>query len=327
MQRKIILSVLIFLVGFSCKKAGQESVRQESIQVFVPVFNADSAYQYTADQIAFGPRVPNTQAHNDCGNYLTKQLREFGAEVIEQETTLYLQNRTPIQIKNIIGSFMPEKKQRILLFAHWDTRPYADQDPDPKNWNTPIDGANDGAGSCAVLLEIARQIGMNSPELGIDIIFFDAEDWGEPAFPDKTKNYGNWCMGSEYWSKHPHIPGYTARYGILLDMVSAPGAIFYKEHYSAQSASFVLRKVWETGQGLGYANYFQNQAIGAIEDDHIQVIRNRKIPSIDIIHLDPTSNHGFGWYWHTLEDNLSNVSKETMQACGQTVLTVIYNEK
>jgi len=326
MQKRFILSLLIASICFSCQKAGQQSIAQVN-PVFVPAFNADSAYQYIADQLAFGPRVPNTIAHEQCGFYLAEQLKRFGADVTEQETTLFLLDKSPISIKNIIGSFMPEEKHRILLFAHWDTRPYADWDPNPDNWRTPIDGANDGAGSCAVLLEIARQIGMNAPKLGIDIIFFDAEDWGPPRFSDETKHYGSWCMGSEYWSKHPHIPNYTARYGILLDMVSAPNATFYKEYYSKQSAPMVLRKVWEAAQRLGYGNYFIDQDMGGIEDDHIQVILNRKIPCIDIIQHDPSSDNGFGKYWHTLDDNLSNVSKETMQASGQTVLEVIYNEK
>jgi len=326
-MRRISILLLIVFAGFSCNKAGQQSAAQSDSPVFVPTFNADSAYQYTVDQVAFGPRVPNTEAHKQGGNYLVEQLRRFGATVTEQETTLYLQNNTPIQIKNIIGAFMPEKKQRIMLFAHWDTRPYADHDPNPENWRKPIDGANDGAGSCAVLLEIARQIGMNEPKLGIDIIFFDAEDWGPPSFTDNTKHYGSWCMGSEYWSKHPHVPNYTARYGILLDMVSAPNATFYKEAFSVEYASPVIKKVWETAQKLGYGNYFINEDMGAIEDDHVHVIANRKFPCIDIIQYDPSSDTGFGDYWHTMNDNISNVSKETMKASGQTVLEVIYNEK
>lgn len=327
MLKKISLVLLVLFIGFSCQKTVQTSVAQEYAPVNVPVFNADSAYQYTADQIAFGSRVPNTEAHKLCGNYLAAQLRRFGAEVTEQETTMYLQDKTPIGIKNIIASFMPEKKQRILLFAHWDSRPFADRDSEPANWQTPIDGANDGAASCAVLLEIARHIGVDSPKLGIDIIFFDAEDWGSPVFDDKSKHHGEYCMGSKYWSKHPHIPNYTARYGILLDMVSAPDATFYKEDYSAQMAPSVLKKVWDTAQKLGYGSFFVNSDMGAVEDDHVYVMLNRKIPCIDIIHHDPSTDHNFGSYWHTLEDNLDNVSKETMKASGQTVMTVIYNEK
>ncbi len=293
----------------------------------IPEFNADSAYAYTAAQVAFGPRVPNTKAHETCGNYLSAKLKEFGAQVFEQDMDLETYNGIRLKAKNIIGSFQPENKNRVLLFAHWDTRPFSDQDADPKNYHTPIDGANDGAGSCAALLEIARQIGQKQPAIGIDIIFFDAEDWGVPSFDTTAGSASGYCLGSDFWAKNPHKPNYTARYGILLDMVSAPDARFYKEHLSKQSAPHVIRKVWEAAQIIGYGQYFVDAGIGQIEDDHAHVIQGRKIPCIDIIHYEPNSDHGFGSYWHTQKDNMDQVSRETLKAVGQTVLYVIYNEE
>ncbi|GHU64107.1 glutamine cyclotransferase [Bacteroidia bacterium] len=319
---------MALLAGISCKHSPKAQEAQIN-HVSVPVFNADSAYQYTANQVAFGPRVPNTLAHIACGNYLSGELKRFGAEVIEQETTLKLRDNTPIQIKNIIGSFHLENKNRILLFAHWDSRPFADNEPDINDKYKAIDGANDGAGACAALLEIARQIGTTRPEMGIDIIFFDLEDWGEPRFPVKDKHYGDWCMGSKYWAQNPHIPGYKAKYGILFDMVSAPGAKFYKEFESIRQAGHVVQKVWDAARATGYESYFINQRGGHITDDHSMVNDYRKIPSIDIIHQDFSNEDsgGFASYWHTLSDNMQNVSKETLQAVGQTVLYVLYNEK
>jgi Zn-dependent M28 family amino/carboxypeptidase len=311
-------------MSFSCKQAPQAN---NTVEINVPVFNADSAYFYTEKQVSFGPRVPNTPAHDSCGNYLAGELRRFGATVTEQETTVHLLDNSPITIKNIIGAFQPENKNRILLCAHWDSRPYADHDPDSKNWHTPIDGANDGAGACAALLEIARQVQISQPAVGLDIIFFDAEDWGKPDFPAKDKHYGNWCMGSEYWAKNPHIPNYSARYGILLDMVSGPNAQFFKEIFSAQQAPHVVKKVWEAARATGYDSYFPNQQGGHIEDDHLYVMKYRKIPCIDIIQYDPESELGFAPYWHTLDDSMKNVDKNTLQAAGQTVLYVLYKEK
>ena len=326
-MRKTILFICILAIGCSCKQSikTQNNVNEKAS---VPVFNADSAYHYTATQVSFGPRVPGTEAHEVCGNYLSGELKRFGAIVTEQEATLQLRDGTPIKIKNIIGSFQPENKSRVLLFAHWDTRPFADEDPNPDNRMKPIDGANDGAGACAALLEIARHIGTNPPAVGIDIIFFDLEDWGQPNnFPREFRHYGDWCMGSEYWAKNPHVPNYTARFGILLDMVSAPGAQFYKEGFSRRYAASIVKKVWEAARATGYGSYFIEQNGDSVLDDHVPVIEHRKIPSINIVHHVPGSSSGFGSYWHTMEDNMNNVSKETLMAVGQTVLYVVYNEK
>ncbi|GHU67861.1 glutamine cyclotransferase [Bacteroidia bacterium] len=321
MTKNIIPIISILLLGCACKQPAKTT--EMIVQKQIPTFNADSAYTYTVNQVAFGPRVPNTAAHRACGNYLAAELKRFGANVIEQEATLYTYKRQAIQAKNIIASFAPELKNRILLCAHWDSRPFADHDPDPKNHHQAIDGANDGAGACGVLLEIARQTGLQSPEIGIDIVLFDAEDWGTPEFDRDRYGSTGWCLGSEYWAKNPHTPNYTAQFGILLDMVSAPNAQFYQEYFSMQTAGNIVRKVWNAAQALGYNDYFINQSGGQVEDDHRNVMRFRHIPCIDIIQYNP-NNDGFGDYWHTVNDNIENVSRETMQAVGQTLLYVIY---
>ncbi len=331
MGYKISLFSVIILSFCSCsgEKAGhkQASTEEQKISLDIPEFNADSAYRYTQNQVDFGPRVPGTLAHQSCGNYLSGELKRFDAQVVEQEAKVYLYNGKAIDIKNIIGSFQPENKSRILLCAHWDTRPFADHDSNTENHRKPIDGANDGAGSCAVLLEIARQIQIKQPAIGIDIIFFDAEDWGAPSFDENHQKESGYCLGSEYWSKNPHVKNYTARFGILLDMVGAPDATFHKEYFSMKYASNIVQKVWETAHVLGHSQYFINAEIGGIEDDHVQIIKNRNIPCIDIIHYDPKNENGFGSYWHTMEDNMKNISKTTLQAVGETVLSVIYREK
>ncbi|KAA6301027.1 MAG: hypothetical protein EZS26_002808 [Candidatus Ordinivivax streblomastigis] len=326
MTNKIFLIIAILVFGFSCKPNQTENFKVLQ-KGFVPELDADSAYHYTAQQVAFGPRVPNTPAHQACGNYLADELRRFGAEVIEQETTLYTYKQQAIHSKNIIASFQPENKNRVLLCAHWDSRPFADQDPNPVNHKHAIDGANDGAGACGLLLEIARQIGLQSTTTGIDIILFDAEDWGTPEFEQEIYGSQGWCLGSQYWAQHPHIPNYSARFGILLDMVSAPNAQFYKEYFSMRNAQRIVTKVWATAEVLGYNQYFINQEGPAITDDHNEIFKYRHIPCIDIIQTDANDNHRFGTYWHTLNDNMQAVSTETMKAVGQVVLSVIYNEK
>ena len=184
---KLIL-LLFSMTLFSCgqKGAGETAAPITEVKkastTTAPSFNADSAYAYVEKQVSFGYRVPNTPAHKACGDYLVSELKRFGAQVYEQEATLKAYDGTPLESRNIIGSFNPDKDKRILLFAHWDTRPYSDHDPDPANHKKPLDGADDGASGVGALLEIARQMGMKAPEVGVDIIFFDAEDYGTPEF-------------------------------------------------------------------------------------------------------------------------------------------------
>jgi Zn-dependent M28 family amino/carboxypeptidase len=328
MKKILFISSLLFIAGYSCKQATQGAAAEEkTISPIVPEFNADSAYRFTAAQVAFGPRVPNSPAHKACGNYLSAELKRLGARVVEQEARLETYNKQLLQAKNIIASFDPENSRRILLCAHWDSRPFADYDPNPANHRKAISGANDGAGACGVLLEIARQLGKSKPDVGVDIVLFDAEDWGTPLFDQAKYGSTGWCLGSEYWAKNPHVPNYKAKYGILLDMVSAAGAKFYKEYFSMQYAGKTVNKVWDTARALGYGDYFIHKPGSGITDDHLEVFKHRKIPCIDIIQYDPNSDTGFGSYWHTLNDTMDHVCRETMKAVGQTVVYIIYNEK
>lgn len=328
---KLILAFLsMFLMSCSQKGNGEASVttevKKQPASTVAPDFNADSAYAYVANQVAFGPRVPNTPAHKACGDYMASELRRFGAKVFEQEATLTAYDGTRLQARNIIGSFDPDNSKRILLFAHWDSRPYADHDPDKANHKTPIDGADDGGSGVGALLEIARQVGQKNPGKGIDIIFFDAEDYGTPEFVnDYTPD--SWCLGTQFWAKNPHVPNYTAEYGILLDMVGGKNATFFKEMQSVRSAAPIVEMVWNTARDLGYGKYFINANGNPIIDDHQYVISGRNIPCIDIINHDPNSTKGFPEYWHTINDNMSNIDRGTLKAVGQTVLEVIYNNK
>ena len=304
----------------SSAKVESQPVKQQN----VPAFDADSAWVFVENQVKFGPRVPNSEAHVACGNYLTSELKRFGAQVYEQEATLTAYNGTQLKAKNIIGSFNPENSKRVLLFAHWDSRPYADHDKDPANQMKPIDGADDGASGVGVLLEMARQFSIKSPAIGIDIIFFDAEDYGTPEFVKEYKE-NTWCLGAQFWAKNPHVKGYKADFGILLDMVGAKNASFFKEATSMRYAPQVVEEVWSTARDLGYGKFFINAEGGAITDDHQYVILGRNIPCIDIIYTDPESDNGFGPHWHTQNDTMDNIDRETLKAVGQTVLQVVYN--
>lgn len=327
-SHKILLILGLVFATFSCKtKDSSEQTTQQSIQMApAPTFNADSAYAFVERQVAFGPRVPNTKAHEAAGDYLVKTLEQYGFTVTEQKFTVTTYDGQKLNARNIIGSYQPQATKRIMLAAHWDSRPYSDQDSTRKT--LPVLGANDGGSGVGILLEVARTLheNQNKPDLGVDIFFFDAEDWGTTAGPSSDK-YAGFCLGSRHWADNKHIPGYSAYFGILLDMVGAKGATFLKEGLSTQYANEVVRTVWNTASQLGYSNYFIDQAGPTITDDHVPVNEVAKIPMIDIIHTrmnDPSRT--FFDDWHTTGDDMENIDPNTLKAVGQTLIQVLYNE-
>ena len=210
-----------------------------------------------------------------------------------------------------------------MLCSHWDSRPFADQDPNPANHHTPILGANDGASGVGVLLEVARQLATNAPAVGIDIVFFDLEDWGAPEFYTGAERSDAWCLGSQFWAKEAKNAGYKADFGILLDMVGASGAQFYREQFSSHFARAVQDNVWNTAQSLGFGNTFVDARGGAITDDHYYVNTMAGVPCIDIIQYNPYGATGFGDYWHTLADDMRHIDRRTLYMVGQTLLQLI----
>ena len=318
---------MLTVIQLSACNHANRSTQKEEKTVSVPEFSADSAYKFTQNQVDFGPRVPNTVAHEACAGYLSAELKKSGAEVIEQKADLTAFDGTVLKSTNIIGSFNPKAVTRILLFSHWDSRPWADHDPKPANRKKPVMAANDGASGVGVLLEMARLMGKQQPDVGVDIIFFDSEDYGAPENIKSENSEETWCLGTQYWAKNPHVQGYTARFGILLDMVGGKNATFYREQASDYYAGSVVSNVWSQAKSLGFGRYFVDQKGGAITDDHIYVNQIIGIPSIDIIQYDPNSKSGFGFYWHTTLDTMDNVDKNTLKAIGMTLMHVVYNEK
>lgn len=325
-MKKIFIIALFASALSSCHKAENKQSTPIVINAATPTFMADSAYQFVKNQVDFGPRVPNTAAHDACAKYLVDELKRFGAETIEQRADLKAFDGTILKSVNIIGSYNPQAKTRVLLFAHWDSRPWSDHDPIVENRTKPVLGANDGASGVGVLLEMARLFNIQKPEIGVDILFFDAEDYGAPeSFQGDAED--SWCLGSQYWSKNPHIKGYTAKYGILLDMVGAPDATFYKEQISMYYAAHVVNKVWSVAEQAGFGQYFRDEQIGGITDDHLYVNKIIGIPSIDIIHYNQDSSQGFGHFWHTINDTMENIDKNTLNAVGSTVMKAVYAER
>lgn len=314
---QLVLLLLTILV--SCKPAEQQKEVEVKPIVPAPIFNPDSAYAFVAEQVAFGPRVPNSTAHRQAGDKIIQRLEDYGANVTVQEFQATTYDGVVLSLRNIMGSVNPSAKKRILIAAHWDTRPWASKDADdPKQ---AFDGANDGASGVGVMLEMARTIQAfdSLPGVGLDLLFFDGEDWGEEG----GGNSDTWCLGSQYWSKNKG--NYAAYYGILLDMVGGKNAQFPYEGISKQYAKKILQKVWTEASNIGYGNYFVPKNEGQIADDHFYVNTIAKIPMIDIIHWEPGAGY-FGDWHHTTRDNMEIIDKNTLKAVGQTVLHVIYQE-
>ena len=325
-KKLLIISLVLFSITSCDNKQNSKPVAQPAPQVkqvVIPDFNADSAYNYVKKQLDFGPRVPGSVAHKQCAEWFVDFFSDKADTVYVQDFRTRLYDGRGIDGKNIIAAFNPEAKKRILLAAHWDSRPFADHDPDKNNWNTPIDGANDGASGVGVLMETARILNDNPVNIGVDIILFDLEDYGAPYFLNLMTN-DDWALGSQYWAKNPHIYNYRAYFGILLDMVGASNAKFPKEYYSQQFAPALSNDVWKIARELGYDEYFTNELGHPINDDHIYVNAIARIPMIDIIHLENNSESSFYPYWHTVKDNLEQIDPKTLGMVGDVVVNVLY---
>ncbi len=333
MNKRLVLPFIMLLLA-SCgrDRDKKQAVEQDELprNVVVPVFSADSAYHFVEKQLSFGPRIPNTAAHRQAGDYFVETFTRYGADVTVQEFQMETFDGVKLNLRNIIASFNPDKTRRILLAAHWDTRPFADKDAEAPN--KPFPGANDGASGVAVLLEIARVLSSSPlPEVGIDIILFDGEDWGEREGEQGTHPLPQgldawWCLGSQYWSKNKHKPNYSAYYGILLDMVGAQNAQFHREGYSMQFAPSIVDRVWDHAQRLGYGYAFVRKTQEPITDDHFFVNTIARIPMIDIVHYEPGIGY-FGDFHHTHKDNLELISSRMLGIVGTTVLNTLYYEQ
>jgi Zn-dependent M28 family amino/carboxypeptidase len=326
-MKKVLYALLLSVLAASCggTKKAQDAGEQKANPVAV-TFNADSAYAFCEQQCQFGPRVMNSEAHELCGQWIARKFRSYGLEVVEQKATLRGYDGTPLQSTNIIASYKPGVAPRLLVCAHWDSRPWADNDPDEANHRKPVMAANDGASGVAVMLEAARLL-PDSLGVGIDFVCFDAEDWGIPQWADAEDPGDTWALGAQHWAANPHCDPNTIRFGILLDMVGGQQARFYREGYSMQRAKKVVDKVWKAADVAGYSSYFLQEECGWVTDDHVPVNDVAGIPCIDIInHYPACEQSSFGPTWHTIHDDMEHIDRQTLKAVGQTLLQVLFTE-
>jgi glutaminyl-peptide cyclotransferase len=317
-NRSVFSFLILSSVVFGCRTDPDMRFSEQGREV--PAFSSDQAYQYIGDQLRFGPRVPNSEGHRDAIQFFNSHFRDTAGNrsvyVQSFETEVY---GDTLNLYNLVAAFGTQYDDRILLAAHWDTRPRAEEDlNDP---DSPIPGADDGASGVAVLMELANIFSEHDLPVGVDIILFDGEDYGHPQDLD------NYFLGSRYWGNNPPVPGYSPRFGILLDMVGGENATFLKEGYSMQFAPRLVDEVWSIAAEFGHDQLFVDQRGGRIADDHMIVQQLTGIPMINIIHhrVSPTGQVEFPPYWHTQNDNIQIIDKDVLQAVGDVLLELIYN--
>jgi len=287
-----------------------------------PSFNEDSAYAFIENQLAFGYRIPETEAHQACGDFLVQKLSNYGFSVTEQVDTVTVYGEKIFPLRNILASVNTNAKKRVLLAAHWDSRHIADYDPEQAD--KPFASANDGASGVACILELARNIGNSNLAVGIDIALFDLEDQGRAATDTsiQTSDHG-YCMGSKYWAENLTAP--TPEFGIVLDMVGAENAQFTLEGTSWEHGQKYVETIWDMGNQLGFQDYFVYNRTYQVYDDHARINQLTDMPCVAIIHQDASSPILYPNYWHTHADNIDAVDRKTLKAVGQTVMQVLYN--
>lgn len=322
----IIAMTMVATSSCHSRKDKQDTAAGDSTARIDIAFCEDSAMASIKTQCAFGPRTLGSEAHARCADYIEQAFKAQGLEVSRQNTTFALYNKESYEGCNIIARYTAAdaNADRIMVCAHWDSRPWADADPDEKNHRTPVSAANDGASGVAVMIELARQLRLHKAPVNVDFVCFDAEDAGVPdwetAFQGEEED--TWCLGSQYWAQHPHAT--DIRFAILLDMVGGKGARFYKERFSMAMAPGVQTLVWENAKTAGYAAMFPDDVGGYITDDHLPINRIARIPCVDIIAYNPNSEQGFPATWHTLQDTPAHIDPTTLKAVGQTLIQVIY---
>ena len=325
MMKQLLFYTICALCTLACSTTKKQTSNPTTVSI---QFNADSAYAFCAAQCNFGPRTMNSEAHELCGQWITRQFQQYGYQTELQKADLRGYDGTILKSTNIIAKSTKVQSPRILICAHWDSRPWADNDPDSANWRKPVMAANDGASGVAVMLELARLLQQNdSARVAVDFICFDAEDWGVPQWSNEIDG-DSWALGAQYWSANcQKATAKSYQYGILLDMVGGQGAKFYHEAFSMQYARSVVEKVWQAAGAAGYGSMFVNDSGGGVTDDHIPVNEKAGIPCIDIINYYPDCQQSsFGPTWHTVNDDMQHIDKNTLQAVGQTLVQLIFSE-
>ena len=329
-MRYILLAALVCLFSACGEKTKSKAGGADTIALApCPTFNTDTCMKYIQEQCDFGPRVTGSEESALCKQYLINQFKRLGATVEEQPCNVTLWDGSERAACNIIARINPDNLDRILFCAHWDSRPWADNDEDEKNHKKPVLAANDGASGVAMMMEFCRLLQQNPVKVGIDFVCFDAEDMGTPQWAETEESTSHtWCLGSKYWAEKAREDGYNARYGVLLDMVGGRGSVFPAEKVSQEYAQPIVSLIWRLANQIGYGQFFPLNKEGSyLMDDHVNVNRYARVPCIDIVPFFTDGPSNFGPTWHTVNDTPENIDPNVLEAVGQTLTQLIYNEE
>ena len=309
------LLVLSLLALAACGKGEQTSAATKSLP-----FNGDSALSYARQTVAFGPRIPGTEAAKKTGDWITARLRAKADTVIEQQWTHTTVKGEKLPLRNILARFRPNEKNRVLYVTHWDTRAKADSDPDPSKRGLPFDGANDGASGVGLFLALADELKHAPPNVGVDLLLVDGEDWGTFGPPDVDV-----LIGSEFFATHLPEPGYKPLFGVLFDMIGDKELLINQEVNSINAAPEVVQRVWNAAKELGYESTFVPTPGYTVTDDHVP-LNKAGLRVIDVIDLDypnvEASRAGTS-YHHATGDTMDKISAKSLKIVGDVALSLV----
>lgn len=311
-----LIFISIFLAACGEQKTPRTTEKQQpqasTLKETYPAFDGNSAFNFLTEQTNFGPRNPNSIGHQKCLMYLNDEVKKYADSVVLQPFS-HSGYGELLRLTNVFASFKPDAKKRILLVAHWDTRPRAEEDPNPANRAKPIIGANDGASGVAVLLELAKMFKSSPPPIGVDILLTDGEDYGDSR---KDKNDDLYFLGAKYFAKTKSTE-YTPEFGILLDMIGDRDLQIPMEQFSMDYAPHVMDLIWTTADDIGIPQFVRIPG-ERVSDDHL-ALNEAGIPTVDLIDFDFPS-------WHTLADTPDKCSPESLEAVGKVLTVLIYTK-
>lgn len=309
-----VFTSLVLLTSVSVLLAACSQKPDAPPPVVTTEFDGEAALRYAAAQVAFGPRVPGSDAHRKAGNWIVAQMIQRGAIVTEQKWNHTTKSGRTLPLRNILARFNPQATDRVLYLTHWDTRPTADMEMDPAKQLTPIDGANDGASGVGLFVALADALQKEPSALGVDLLFVDGEDYGEfgPPLVDVL-------LGSTYFASHLPEPGYRPVFGVLFDMIGDADLRIALEDHSAQRAPEVVERVWSKAESMGRGDVFVRRSAGPITDDHIPLL-DAGLKVIDVIDLDYGPGNS---YHHTLQDTMDKLSAASLKIVGDVALALL----